>query len=94
MDPYDLREFEIKLDDWLGKGYTVLADDIDGELRLTAHFVPIADESESEREQEFWPMVPEVVTLLEANSITISRALAGPEPWAGPHPDDWVEKSR
>jgi hypothetical protein len=92
MDPSALQEFETKLFDWLGQGYTVFADDIDGELRLTAHYVSAGSGRGSERQQEFWPMAPEVVGLLEANGITISRALAGPRPWAGPHPDEWTDE--
>jgi hypothetical protein len=94
MDPLVLQECEIKLDGWLGQGYEVFADDIDGELRITAHYVSSGTGRGSERQQEFWPMAPEVIALLEANGITVSRALAGPRPWVGPHPDDWEEQSR
>ena len=39
MDPVLLREYEAKLGDWLAQGYRLLADDVDGELRLTVHYV-------------------------------------------------------
>ena len=39
MDPEILREYEVKLGDWLAQGYQILADDVDGELRLTVHYV-------------------------------------------------------
>ncbi|EFK96604.1 hypothetical protein LDC_1369 [sediment metagenome] len=88
MDPVVLREYEAKLTDWLAQGYQLLADDVDGELRLTVHYVSREGGSGSEREQEFWPMTADIVQLLSANGVTISRALAGPRPWAGPHPED------
>jgi hypothetical protein len=89
MDPVILREYEAKLGDWLSQGYQLLADDIDGELRLTVHYVSRQGGSGSEREQEFWPMAAELVQLLEANGVVISRVLAGPGPWAGgPHPEN------
>jgi hypothetical protein len=88
MDPVVLREYEAKLTDWLAQGYQLLADDVDGELRLTVHYVSREGGSGSEREQEFWPMTADLVQLLSANGVTISRALAGPRPWAGPHPED------
>lgn len=88
MDPVILREYEAKLDAWLAHGYQILADDIDGELRLTVHFVSRDGAVGSEREQEYWPMTAELVRLLSDNGIEISRALAGPRPWAGPHPED------
>lgn len=87
MDPVVLREFETKLQDWLGRGYQILADDVDGELRVTAHYVSPEDGAGSEREQDFWPMTPEIVQLLTSNGVAISYALAGPRPWAGPHPE-------
>jgi len=88
MDPVVLREYEAKLTDWLAQGYQLLADDVDGELRLTVHYVSREGGPGSEREQEFWPMTADIVQLLSANGVTISRALAGPRPWAGPHPED------
>lgn len=88
MDPAMLREYEAKLEDWLSQGYQLLADDIDGELRLTVLYVPREGEVGSEREQEYWPMSAEIVQLLTDNGITISRALAGPHSWPGPHPED------
>lgn len=88
MDPVILRDYEAKLVDWLAQGYQLLVDDIDGELRLTVHFVSRDGAVGSERAQEHWPMTGEIVQLLSDNGITISRALAGPRPWAGPHPED------
>lgn len=89
MDPVILREYEAKLTDWLAQGYQLLADDVDGELRLTVHFVSRDGGSGSERHQEFWPMTAEIVEMLSTHGIEISRALAGPRPWAGPHPEEW-----
>jgi len=88
MDPVILREYEAKLGVWLAQGYQLLADDIDGELRLTVHFVSRDGAVGSEREQEYWPMTAEIVRLLNDNGIQISKALAGPRSWAGPHPED------
>jgi hypothetical protein len=88
MDPFILREYEAKLVDWLAQGYQLMADDVDGELRLTIHYVPREGAVGSERLQEFWPMTAELVRLLEDNGIEISKALAGPRPWAGPHPEE------
>ncbi len=88
MDRKLLEEYETRLIEWLDQGYRIFADDVDGELRVTAHFVSPETERGSEREQDFWPMTPEVVTLLEENGITISRKLAGPHPWPGPHPEE------
>jgi hypothetical protein len=91
MERSDYREFEAKLSRWLASGYRVLADDIDGELRMTVMYVAEGGTAGSEREQEFWPMTSEVVQLLDANGIEVSHALAGPRPWAGPHPADLEE---
>jgi hypothetical protein len=88
MDPVLLREYEAKLGDWLTQGYRVLADDVDGELRLTVHYVSGEGAVGHEREQEYWPFAPEIVRLLDDNDIVISRALAGPHTWSGPHPED------
>jgi hypothetical protein len=88
MDPFMLREYEAKLGDWLAQGYQLLADDVDGELRLTVHYVSREGGPGSERLQEYWPRTAEIVRLLSENGIEISRALAGPRPWAGPHPED------
>jgi len=88
MDPYLLREYEVKLADWLAQGYQLLADDVDGELRLTAHYVSREGGPGSEREQEYWPMTAEIVKMLTDNGISISRALAGPRSWAGQHPEE------
>jgi len=88
MDPIILREYEAKLNKWLSHGYRLLADDVDGELRITVLYVSYGGAAGSEREQEYWPMVPEIVELLERNGVVISRALAGPRPWAGPHPGE------
>jgi hypothetical protein len=78
MDPQEFREFEVLLDEWLSQGYQIMADDIDGELCITAVFVPTPGEVGRERDQQFWPMLPEIVDLLESNGITISRAMSGP----------------
>lgn len=83
-----LREYEAKLDDWLAQGYQLLADDIDGELRLTVLYVPPGDTVAKEREQEYWPQTPEIVQMLGGSGVAISKALAGPRSWAGPHPED------
>jgi hypothetical protein len=91
MDPFVLQEFKTRLHDWIGQGYHVFADDIDGELRLTAHYVSGAGDRGSEREQEYWPMAPEIVEMLSDTGVPISRALAGPRPWAGPHPEEWED---
>jgi hypothetical protein len=88
MDPEILREYEVKLHDWIAQGYQILADDVDGELRLTVHYVSREGGVGSEREQEYWPMSAEIVQALADNGIRISRALAGPRPWAGPHPEE------
>lgn len=88
MDRELLEEYETRLIEWLDQGYRIFADDVDGELRVTAHFVSPETGRGSEREQDFWPMAPEIVTLLEDNGITISRSLAGPKPWPGPHPEE------
>jgi hypothetical protein len=88
MDREILRECESKLEDWLLQGYQVMADDIDGELRLTVHYVSREAETASERDQEYWPMVPEVVGMLSNKGIVINRALAGPRSWPGPHPEE------
>ncbi len=88
MDPELLREYEAKLGDWLTQGYRILADDVDGELRLTVHYVSREGEAGHEREQDYWPFTPEIVRLLGDNGVEISRALAGPHTWPGPHPED------
>jgi hypothetical protein len=90
MDRMLVEEFQTRLLDWLGQGYQVLADDIDGELRVTAHFVSSEPDRGGEREQEFWPMAPEILGMLEDNGIKVSRSLAGPRPWPGPHPEGLV----
>jgi hypothetical protein len=87
MDPMLLREYEAKLDDWLAQGYRLMADDIDGELRVTVLYVAPGALEAKEREQEYWPQTPEIVQMLGSNGVTISKALAGPRPWAGPHPE-------
>jgi hypothetical protein len=83
-----LREYEAKLGAWLAQGYELLADDIDGELRVTVLYVAPGTAAAQEREQEYWPQTPEIVQLLAGNGVTISKALAGPRPWAGPHPEE------
>ena len=91
MDTSDFREFEVRLTDWLTQGYRVLADDVDGELRVTVMYVSSADSPGSEREQEYWPMSAELVQMLGANGVEVSRALSGPRSWAGVHPADLEE---
>jgi hypothetical protein len=91
MDTKELQEFEARLGHWLERGYRILADDIDGELRITVMYVPTGAETGSEREQEYWPMTAEIVQLLGDNGIEVSRALAGPRSWSGPHPADLEE---
>jgi len=88
VDPVILQEYQLKLAKWLGHGYRLLADDIDGILRITVHYVSHDGAVGSEREQEYWPMAPEIVQMLEENGIQISRALAGPRPWTGGLPPD------
>lgn len=88
MEPTLFQEFEAKLAVWLAQGYQVLADDIDGELRVTVHFVSRDGAVGSEREQEYWPMSAETVKLLTDNGIEISKALAGPRPWSGARPQE------
>ena len=88
MDPLLVQEFELQLDKWLVRGYRILADEIDGELRLTAHYVSPDSGRGSEREQQFWPFTPELVRLLVDSGIPISHGLAGPRPWQGPHPGE------
>ncbi len=94
MELRDLSEFEARLTHWLASGYRVLADDIDGELRITVMYVASEDSAGSEREQEYWPMTAEIVQLLGNNGVEVSRSLAGPRPWAGPHPADLEELTR
>jgi hypothetical protein len=78
MDPVELRDFELRLEEWVTQGYGIMADEIDGEIRVTVHYVPRSGDIGSEREQEFWPLVPELVALLGQNGIPISRTMAGP----------------
>lgn len=87
MEREFVAELETKLLYWLNQGYQIFADDVDGQLRLTVFFVS-ADALAKEREQEYWPMAPEIVGMLEDNGIPINRGLAGPRPWPGAHPDD------
>ncbi len=77
MDPVELRDFEIRIDEWLTQGYAIIADEIEGQIRLTVHYVPRSGEAESEPEQEFWPLVPELVGLLERNGIPVTRSIVG-----------------
>ena len=90
MDPQILQEFETKLDLWISQGYEITADDVDGELRVTAHYISTSGRG-SERDQEYWPMAPEIVEDLADKGISVSHALAGPSPWQGPHPDEWQD---
>jgi hypothetical protein len=77
MDPLEFRDIRLKLDEWLDQGYQVTADNVEGELVVTCHFVPTGAESSREREQEHWPMSPEVVDLLQERGIVISNAMSG-----------------
>ena len=88
MDPMLVREYQAKLTDWLAQGYQLLADDIDGELRVTVLYVSGGGGAAKEREQEYWPQTPEIVELLSGNGVSISKSLAGPRPWVGPHPEE------
>lgn len=78
MDPLEFREFQVRLDEWLSQGYQIMADDVDGELRVTAVYVPSPGEAGRERDQELWPLLPELVGLLEGAGISISKGLSGP----------------
>lgn len=78
MDPLELRGFESTLAEWVEQGYQVLADEVDGELVLTKHFVARAGDSGKERDQERWPMLPEIVDLLQRNGIPVIRGMADP----------------
>ena len=77
MDPVELRDFQLKLEEWLGQSYQVMADEVDGELRITTVYVTAGDDVGRERDQEYWPMTPEIVQMLTTNGIPISRAMAG-----------------
>ncbi len=76
MDPLELREIELKLTEWLGQGYQITADEVEGDIRVTTYYVVPADETARERNQELWPMAPETIDLLERNGIPVVRA-----PW-------------
>ena len=76
MDPLELREIELKLTEWLGQGYQITADEVEGDIRVTTYFVASVGEAAKERNQESWPMVPETVDLLERNGIPVVRT-----PW-------------
>lgn len=88
MDPMLLREYEAKLADWLAQGYQLMVDDIDGELCVTVVFVAREGATGKEREQEYWPLTPEIERMFADNGVPISKALSGPRPWAGPHPEE------
>ena len=77
MDPDEVRDFERKLDEWVDQGYQIMADDVDGELVVTSLYVSSAGAVGDERDQERWPMTPELVRLLGSRGIAISRALSG-----------------
>lgn len=76
MDPLELREIELKLTEWLGQGYQITADEVEGDIRVTTYYVASAGEVATERNQETWPMVPQTVDLLERNGIPVVRT-----PW-------------
>ncbi|NLG66942.1 MAG: hypothetical protein GX536_04425 [Actinobacteria bacterium] len=73
MDPFRLREFDAQLDYWLKQGYQIMADEVEGEIRLTVVFVARAGQSGKEREQLFWPLVPETLSMLTRRGIVVSR---------------------
>jgi hypothetical protein len=74
MDPLELRDIELKLTEWVGQGYQIMADEVEGDIRVTTYYVAGAGEVAEERNQELWPMVPETVDLLERNGIPVVRA--------------------
>jgi len=74
----ELQEFEIRLDEWLGQGYHVMADELEGELLMTGYFVPFPGEVGREREQEFWPLKPEILELLERRGVSVAHSLVEP----------------
>lgn len=67
------RELQAQLDDWLAQGYQVLADEVDGEVRLTAVYVSRPGSPGAERDQQLWPLTPETVELLATRGITLLR---------------------
>lgn len=73
MDPLITQELRAQLDDWLAQGYELLADEVDGQIRVTVVYVPRADEPGKERDQQLWPLVPETVELLAARGVTLVR---------------------
>lgn len=73
MDPLITRELRAQLDDWVAQGYQILADEVDGQIRLTVVYVARADEPGKERDQHMWPLVPETIDLLQAKGITLVR---------------------
>jgi hypothetical protein len=73
MDPILVRELETELEEWLNQGYQLLADEVEGELRLTIVYVARAGAVGKEREQVFWPLVPETVAALESRGIPVQR---------------------
>ena len=77
MDPVEVQDIELKLTEWLNQGYQIMADEVEGDIRVTTHFVARAGEVAKERNQEFWPMVPETIAMLERNGIPIVRVPSG-----------------
>lgn len=74
MDPVELRDFELKLAEWVSQGYQIMADEVEGDIRITTHYVARSGETAKERNQEYWPMVAETIDMLERNGIPIVRA--------------------
>ena len=73
MDPGELREFELQLTEWVSQGYQIMADEVEGDIRITAHYVARSGDTAKERSQEFWPMVPETVEMFARHGIPIVR---------------------
>ncbi len=77
MDPLELRDFELKLSEWLSQGYQITADEVEGDIRVTTYYVAPGAQVGKERNQESWPMVPETVDMLERNGIPVVKAPSG-----------------
>jgi len=71
MDPLIMKELRAQLDDWVAQGYQILADEVDGQIRVTVVYVARADEPGKERDQQMWPLVPETMELLQTRGIAL-----------------------